>query len=440
MREILLEARDGDRTDEIQRSMDDVAQSGGRVVLGPGRFETGPLYQPSGVELHLSSGAVLVFDPDPDRYPAVDTRWEGVECSAYRPLLFSDGEVNVALTGDGVLDGNGNHWWRILRDLRTGTITPDEVPGVSAILERNRGLDAASGGGGRETGFLRPPLLQFKECTGVSIEGVTLRNSPFWTCHLLYCRDVALRRTRFEAPGDAPNTDGLDVDSCSHVTVEDCVFDVGDDCLCLKSGSDADGRRVGRPTEHVVISGCRMERGHGGVVFGSEYAGGIRDVRVSSCTMTGTDRGIRMKSRRGRGGAIENVVIEDLKIDDTISPLVMNLYYRCGITEAARTRAANTSILPVSDDTPSISGVTVRGLRATGVRAAAAVLVGLPESPLRDIALEDWTVELAAGADPEEPAMDFDGGLMAGAGVRARHVAGLIMDGVRIGRSEAPAG
>jgi polygalacturonase len=176
--------------------------------------------------------------------------------------------------------------------------------------------------------FLRPALLQLFDCKHVAIEGVTLQNSPFWNTHLVYCDDVNIRAVTIKNPADTPNGDGLDIDSCRNVRVSDCHFDVGDDCLCLKSGIDVDGRRIGRPTENVAVTNCTMLRGHGGVVMGSETAGSIRNVTISNCISIGTDRGIRFKSNRARGGVIEEIRVGDIYMQDVLCPLAINAFYR----------------------------------------------------------------------------------------------------------------
>jgi len=218
-----------------------------------------------------------------------------------------------------------------------------------------------------------------------------------------------VHRVTFRNPADAPNGDGLDIDSSCYVRVSDCLFDVGDDCLCLKSGTDADGRRVGRPTENVVVTNCLMRQGHGGVVMGSEIAGGIRNLVVSNCVFDGTDRGIRLKSRRGRGGTIEDLCFSNIIMRDVICAVVMNLYYACGISDAEeRARLGSRSPQPVDETTPSIRNVAISGINAYDLRNTGAVLMGLPESPLTGISLSNCRFRLADGKPTGAPAMALD--------------------------------
>ena len=424
---------DADNTDAIQEALDRCALAGGGLVeVPPGVFRTGPIDIASGVELCLAGGAVLAFDDDPIRYPMALTRWEGVECYAYRPLIGITGAVDVAIRGDGVIDGCGTRWWSTHAAIRAGELDPRSVPGVVGIQQANANLPNDSGGGGRESGFLRPVLLGISDSSRVTLEGFTARNPPFWNTHVLYSSHVAVRRVRFESPADAPNTDGVDVDSSEHVNIDSSVLDVGDDCIVLKSGSGVDGRRVARPTRDVVVTHCRMAHGHGGVVIGSETAGGISDVRIDDCEFVDTDRGIRIKSRRGRGGAIDRIAASNLRMERVGCPLVVNLYYRIGVAEHDAARAASLEPLPVDETTPSVGSVHVSRLTARSVRYAAAVLYGLPESPLHDITLDECTFELDPHGEPGEPAMDFSGSRFARSGIVTRFAGDPSLRDVRV--------
>ncbi len=427
-----------DETASLQSCIDQaVGQGGGMVVLGPGVHRTGPLRLGSGVELHLDAGATLSFIPDFSRYPPVRTRWEGVECWAMHPLLFSSGARDVALSGEGALDGNGPVWWDDLRAIRASGRTYPERPFELELASLNKDYrNQASGGGGRETQFLRPPLVQFMECVGVRIEGVRLSSSPFWNTHLVYCRGVTVRGVLFKNPPNAPNTDGLDIDSCLDVTVEDCVFDVGDDCLCLKSGSGEDGVRVNKPTERVTVRDCTLLAGHGGVVIGSETAGGVRDVDISHCRFLGTDRGLRIKTRRGRGGAVENIALRDCSMEGTLCPVVINCYYGPG---GPSSDSPTFSVHPqeITPTTPYLGNIVIQGLVATGCRSAAGFVVGLPERPIQGLVLRDSSFTVEASQSPDEAAMARGLPAAAGCGIRLRNVRDLRLENLRISPDEA---
>ncbi|MCL6458838.1 MAG: glycoside hydrolase family 28 protein, partial [Gorillibacterium sp.] len=311
------------------------AGGGGTVYVPAGTYLTGRIVLTSHMTLELESGATLRFTPDFDAYPPVRTRWSGYECYGYSPLLYGSKLKQVSIRGRGVLDGQGQIWWDAYRALRHQGVLVDSVR-TKELAKLNEALLHSVKNNIVEwaSQFLRPPLLQLIDCHEVSIEGVTLQNSPFWNTHLVYCSNVHIHGVTLRNPPDAPNSDGMDLDSCNNVRISDCTFDVGDDCLCIKSGIDEDGRRVGIPAENIAVTNCIMLRGHGGVVFGSEMAGGIRNVVVTGCLFLGTDRGIRMKTNRARGGYIRNVRISNIQMVDVACPLTINSFYRHGIDES----------------------------------------------------------------------------------------------------------
>jgi polygalacturonase len=422
-----------DNGEAIQRAIDLCAvDGGGRVVVPDGTFTTGPLLLKTGVELYLTRGSVLRFVDDPVSYSLATTRWEGVECHAYCSLLRVEDARDVAITGEGTIDGNGERWWQTYRGIRSGSLEASRVPGVSSILEANRQIPYSSGGGGRETGFLRPALIQVKNSSDVLLEGIVARNSPCWNTHILYSDQITIRNVKFQNPPDAPNTDGLSIDSSRHVLVEGCRFDVGDDCLGLKAGAGEDGLRVGRGTHDVTVRDCSMNHGHGGIVIGSETAGGISDVVAERCTFKGTDRGIRIKSRRGRGGVIAGIRASDLQMEDVGCPLVINLFYRCGAREEEAELLGRLQPQPIDALTPSVSGVEIERLAARHVRYAAAVIFGLPERPIEGLRMVDCTFQVDQGYEPGEPAMDFGWNRFSGAGLVTRNVEGVSLERIEV--------
>ncbi|WP_428939375.1 glycoside hydrolase family 28 protein [Fontivita pretiosa] len=331
-----------------------------------GWYLTGPIDLVSNMTLHLDEGAVIMFSDDPEEYPPVETRWEGIMRQARRPLLWANGCTNVAITGSGIIDGQGARWWesiqRMRRQRQSSPATPPPTP--DDALRR------------------RPPLAQFRDCRRVRIEGVTFQNSPFWTLHLLFSDDIVVRNCRFLAPEDAPNTDAMDIDSCRRVLVEDCHADVGDDAFTLKSGRDEDGRRVARPTERVTIRGCTVKRAHGGVVIGSEMSGDVRNIRFENCDFEGTDTGVRIKTMRGRGGVVENVRVNNIRMKDVINSFHITMRYR--FTEPE----------PVSQRTPRVRDIRIRNIIARDSRRAG-VIDGLEERPIEDVAFENLDITAA---------------------------------------------
>lgn len=430
-------------TGAIQSALDTCEATGGGTVLVPsGNYFTGAIHLRSGINLHLDSGATLSFSDAPEDHPSVFTRWGGVECqAAYSPCLYGRGLTDVSITGRGTLDGGGSRWWRRHDDLLAGRFEPNARE--REFKEKNIRIPEWPYADW-QLQYLRPPLLQLLECRHVLIEGVTLRNSPFWNTHLVYCEDVTVHNVRFLNPEDAPNGDGLDIDSSANVRVSDCYFDVRDDCICLKSGLDRDGRRVNRPTENVVITNCTMRRGHGGVVLGSEIAGSIRNVCISNCIFDGTERGIRLKANRARGGVVEGVLVSNVLMKDMQVAFVINSFYRCGHDENDPVLFGE-DIQPITETTPAFRRINFQGVTARGVKAACAYITGLPESPVSNLTFDNVEMETVQNADAVPAEVDAlprrkDGDwLWAGEGFHARHVKNLRLQNVRVYPRQSPA-
>ncbi|MFW5802590.1 MAG: glycoside hydrolase family 28 protein [Verrucomicrobiota bacterium] len=412
---------------------------GGTVVVPPGRYLVGPLELCGNLQLHFQPGAVLIISDEIDAFPIVETRWAGFVCHALQPCIFGDGLENVSITGHGIIDGQGARWWEEYGRIKNGEPSAPAYSFEEKLRELNEDIDT-SGAVWDEWNrqFLRPPLLQLKDCKRVSLDGVTLRNSPFWNTHILFCEDVTVHNVRFENPANAPNGDGLDIDSSCRVRVSNCSFNVNDDCLCLKSGIDANGRAVGRPTEDVVITNCTMYRGHGGVVMGSDTAGGIRNVAISNCIFNGTDRGIRIKSRRGRGGVVEDIRAQNIIMTNVLSPIVMNLYYTCGATGKTAEYVGNPEPQAVDEGTPAIRRIHLSNITARKASVSAGALIGLPESPIAEVSLADISIDTVAGETPTKAAMSFQCPPSSGAGLLAVHTAGLNLRNVNIDAKEGP--
>jgi polygalacturonase len=312
------------------------AAGGGRVLVPEGRFLTGPIHLRSTVELHVTKAATIAFSQDPRAYlPAVFTRWEGVELMGYSPLIYAFEQENVAVTGEGTLDGQGDdeHWWPWKGNAEHGWKTG----GVTQAPARNRLFAMAEQGVPvaqrvfADASYLRPQFIQPYRCRNVLIEGVTIRNAPMWEINPVLCTNVTVRKVRIETHG--PNNDGCDPESCRDVLIEDCYFDTGDDCIAIKSGRNADGRRIAVPTENVVIRGCHMKDGHGGVTIGSEISGGVRNVFAERCTMDSPnlDRALRFKNNAARGGVLEHVYMRDVTVGEVgDSVLSIDFHYEEG--------------------------------------------------------------------------------------------------------------
>lgn len=298
------------------------AAGGGRVVLPQGVTRSGPIRLLSHMELHVPKGARLQFIPEPERYlPPVFTRWEGVELMGYHPLIYAFEEEDVALTGEGVIDGSANdtHWWPWKGPWGGKFDDTPEAERQAADRARlfamaERGVPVAErvfGAGSR----LRPSFFQPYRCTRVLAEGVRVEAAPFWQMHPVACTHVTFRSVTCSSHG--PNNDGIDPESCDHVLIENCIFDTGDDCIAIKSARNADGRRLGQPCQNIVIRNCLMKDGHAGVAIGSELTGGVRNVFVHDCRMDSPHltRVLIIKSNSYRGGTVEHIHLR--RIDAT---------------------------------------------------------------------------------------------------------------------------
>jgi polygalacturonase len=323
----------------IRKAIDACAQAGGgRVVVPAGRFLTGPIHLRSNVNLNVQKGGTLAFSRNPQDYlPAVFTRWEGVELMGYSPFIYAFEQENIAITGEGTLDGQASptHWWpwkgawktykewanspqqqRVARD-RLFAMAEQGVPVAQRVFT--------------EGSFLRPQFIQPYRCRNVLIEGVTINNSPMWEMNPVLCQNVIVRRVNVATHG--PNNDGCNPESCRDVLIEECIFDTGDDCIAIKSGRNADGRRLATPSENIVIRGCQMKDGHGGVTLGSEISGGVRNVFVENCRMDSPnlDRALRFKNNAMRGGVLENVYMRNVTIGQVADAVLsVDLHYEEG--------------------------------------------------------------------------------------------------------------
>ena len=296
------------------------ASGGGRVVVPPGQYITGAITLKSNVNLHIAQGATIRFSRDSKKYPLVLTRWEGVELMNYSPFLYAFEQENIAITGPGTIDGNCDceHWWPWKGRTNCGWKPGD----VNQEKDRNQLFDMAERGvpvSERVFGeghFLRPQFIQPYRCKNVLIEDVTLFNSPMWQVHPVLCTNVAVRGLTISSFG--PNTDGCDPKSCTDVLIENCFFNTGDDCIAIKSGRNADGRRLGMPSQNIIIRGCRMKDGHGGVTVGSEISGGVRNVFAENCQMDSPhlDIAVRIKNNAMRGGLIENIFARNIDVGE----------------------------------------------------------------------------------------------------------------------------
>ena len=318
----------------INKAIDACAKAGGgQVVVPEGTWETGAIRLKSHVNLVVEKGATLLFAFDTSLYPTVLTRWEGLDVWNYSPCIYAYGETDVAITGEGTIDGNGSRetWWPMCGHSSYGwteTTTESQRESRPVLLKMAEdGVDVSQRQFGQGRG-LRPQLINLYKCDGVLIEDVTLLRSPFWVIHPLLSNDITVRGVKIWNEG--PNGDGCDPESCDRVLIENCIFHTGDDCIAIKSGRNVDGRKWNIPSQNIIVRNCEMQDGHGGVVIGSEISGGCRNVFVENCRMDSPnlDRVLRIKSNSCRGGVIENIYMRKVEVGECREAVMrINLNY-----------------------------------------------------------------------------------------------------------------
>ena len=393
-------------TAAIQAAIDGCAQAGGGTVYLPaGRYVTGSLFLKNDITLYLDAGAVLLGSERVADYPVIAHRWEGVSRQAHAPLIGGTGVENVAICGRGTIDGRGKTWWQMHR--------------------------------ARKLAHPRPRLVSFGHSRNVLIEGCTLTHSPSWTIHPYECENVTVDKVTIVNPPNSPNTDGINPESCRNVHIANCHIDVGDDCVTIKSGTEEEGWDRLTPCENIAVTNCTMVHGHGGVVIGSEMSGDVRNVVIANCVFVGTDRGIRLKSRRGRGGVVEDIRVSNVVMADVLCPFIMNLYYGPGAWGAER--IADKSAWPVDAGTPRFRRIHFSHITARQVQYAAAFLYGLAEMFIEEVTFEDVAVSMAADAEAGNPAMAPGIPAMQRAGFCARNVRGLRLRDVEVSGQVGPA-
>lgn len=343
-------------------------QGGGRLLVPAGTWLTGPIHLKSNIELHLAEGATVVFSDDfTDYLPPVFVRAGGIEMYNYSPLIYARGCENIGITGPGKLDGNAKAWW----DWKTKETKKGFEMGAAGVPVEQRVF-------GTPEAAIRPSFVALIDCKNILMEGFTIGSGPNWTIHPIYSENIIIRDVHVLT--DGPNNDGIDPDSCRNLLIENCVFDTGDDCVVLKSGYNQDGWRVGRPTENVVMRNCSSKRGHGGMVIGSEMSGDVRNVFMYDCDFEGTDRVLRIKSRPGRGGIVENVWVRDVTARNMQREVViLNMDY---------TSDRNAIVDPTA---PHFRNIHVERVSAVGAPAAVRI-TGMENSLIENVSFKDMAV------------------------------------------------
>lgn len=369
-------------TKAIKKAIDAAVKTGGGTIYFPaGKYLTGPIELKSNITILIDAGAELHFSDNFDDYlPMVQSRWEGTDVMNFSPLFYAYKAENIAIKGRGLIDGHGKKWWAY-SEVHVKNIPTSHWQ--EEFKRLNKDVLAPDLPGWIERGFLRPPFIQPMYCKNVLIEGITIQNSPFWTVNPEFCENVTVTGVTINNP-HSPNTDGINPESCRYVHISNCHISVGDDCITIKSGKDRAGRKMNVPAENYTITNCTMLSGHGGVVIGSEMSGGVKKIAISNCIFDGTDRGIRIKTARGRGG-----IVEDIRVDNIImknikeQAIVLDMQY------------AKTTVEPISERTPQFKNIHFSNITANGNQAG--YINGLEEMPVENISFDDINMDTKTG-------------------------------------------
>ena len=403
-------------TEAFRKAIDALSQKGGgKLVVPQGVWHTGPIVLKSNIELHLKAGAVILFAADESLYPIIETSFEGLDTRRLQSPIYANGATNIAITGKGVIDGNGQYWRPVKKEKVTAKHWKSllAIPGSQELKpgywvpsagyaqgEKGANMNVPNAQTPEEWNaikrFLRPVMISLVKCKNVMLKGVIFQNSPAWNLHPLMCENVIIDQVLVRNPSYAQNGDALDLESCKNALIVNSRFDAGDDGICIKSGKDADGRRRGIPCENVVVDGCTVFAGHGGFVVGSEMSGGVKNIMVENCQFLGTDVGLRFKSTRGRGGIVENININNISMTDIkTDAITFNMYY--GGKSVAEMLADgdnpdNQTKMPVNEETPIFRNINIKNIVCNDA-GRAMEFNGLPEMPIDGITLENVMIQ-----------------------------------------------
>jgi polygalacturonase len=413
-------------TASINKAIQACSSNGGGVVVVPaGLWLTGPIELKNNVNLFIDKNAILQFSKDLNQYPLVKGNWEGVEQMRNQSPIYANHVSNIAITGSGIIDGNGDAWRMVKRDklnetqwkklISSGGVLSDDQktwypsekslkgskiknPGVIEPTKTNSYYNDIKD-------FLRPNMVVLNDCKKILLQGVTFQNSPAWCLHPLMCDNLTIRNIYAKNPWYAQNGDGIDIESCKNVLLEGSTFDVGDDGICIKSGRDEAGRKRGLPTENLLVRNCKVYHAHGGFVIGSEMSGGARNIFVTHCSFIGTDIGLRFKTARGRGGIVENIYVDNIVMKDIVGEAILfDMYYAAQdpiVLAGEKRTAPKVETLPVNEGTPVFRDFFIHDIVCNGAEKAVFIR-GLPEMPVKNIVLENATIQSSNGIEVGE--------------------------------------
>lgn len=357
---------------------------GGTLYVPAGEYLLSPVFLKSGMTLYIEEGATLSGRSDRSYYSVLPGiidgynlgTWQGEEVSCFASLITAYDCENITITGGGVIDGNASSgdWYENHRVMRVAW---------------------------------RPRGVFFNRCKNITVFGLTVKETPSWNIHPYFCKDVKLYDLNLFNPAGMPTTDGIDPDTCDGVEIVGVKISVGDDCIAIKSGTLGQAQKYRLPCRNVTVRNCYMCEGHGGVVLGSELSGGIENINVSACLFEGTDRGLRIKTRRGRGriGITDNICFDDIIMKGVKVPFVVNMYYNMGDSTGHTEYVYTTQKLPVDERTPYIGRFTFRNMKCTGVEYCAGAFYGLPEAPVGGVTMENVSFSYNRAAEAGYPDM-----------------------------------
>ncbi|MDD4968483.1 MAG: glycoside hydrolase family 28 protein [Paludibacter sp.] len=411
-------------TNAFSNAMNSLSSKGGGTVVVPvGVWLTGPIVFKSNINLHLEKGAIILFSHNKDLYPIVETIFEGLATKRCQSPISGRNLTNVAITGDGAIDGNGQYWRPLKKQSVTESYWKKFIAGGGVFRRADYWYPSEQYLKGQQMSdmnvprslktddewnsikdFLRPVMVNFIECKNLYLQGVLFQNSPAWNLHPLMCENVILDGVTVRNPSYAENGDGIDLESCKNTLIVNSSFDVGDDGICIKSGKDEEGRKRGRACENLIVDNCTVFKGHGGFVVGSEMSGGARNMKVANCKFIGTDVGLRFKSKRGRGGVVENIFVENIAMMDIVTePLLFDLYYMGkSAVEAQFDSITGKPVLPkVDETTPTFRNIHIKNISCTNANRAM-YFNGLPENQIEGIYVENATISCKKGGEIKE--------------------------------------
>lgn len=383
-------------TKAIRALTDKMRKKGGILYFPKGEYLTGTIFMHSNMTLTVDSDATILGSNNFDEFPYIEGV-EGYTREGHWGLISALDCENITVNGGGVIDARGEAWWK-------------------------------SG----KSDLVRPRTISFIRCKDVSVTDINICNSPCWTVHPICCENVVVERVKIQNPYKSPNTDGINPESCKNVKISNCLIDVGDDCVTIKSGTEDDLLQKQYPCEDILVTDCVMTHGHGGVVFGSEMSGGVKNVTVRNCVFQNTDRGIRIKTRRFRGGYVRGLNISNIRMDGVQACITFNTYYNCGQWSMPTEEIFSLGKKEVNELTPVLEDVQISNIKARNIKGVGIYMYGLPEMPVRNVTMEDVDLDVVGNQEGIHAILAFDRKLVKGEGIFLENVAGITMKNVSV--------